>query len=131
MEDKYYIERLMGGNFFEPTRREVIKTGLTLAQAQAHCKNPETSSSTCTIPEGKALTEKYGVWMDIYNQHDPGIGLKVKFGGLSEFVDIQDEDKHWARLQAQLDCLLKYCSPEYRELILQRPDDLDTNGGDT
>lgn len=28
---------------------------------------------------------------------------------LTEFVDRQDEDKHWARLNAQLDCLLKYC----------------------
>jgi len=27
--------------------RRVVKSGLTLAEAQAHCKSPETSSSTC------------------------------------------------------------------------------------
>jgi hypothetical protein len=111
---RYYIERWLGGSIWKPDKKEIIKTELTLEQAQAWCKDPETSSFNCTSDWGKALTEKYGVWMDIYNQHDPGIGLKVKFGGLSEFVDRQDEDKHWARLQAQLDCLLKYCSPCYR-----------------
>ena len=28
---------------------EVIKTGLSLEEAQEHCKNPETSSSTATV----------------------------------------------------------------------------------
>lgn len=69
MEDKYFIERLMGGNFFEPTRKEIIKTDLTLEEAQAHCKDPETSSSTCTSEWGKALTEKYGVWMDTFRAY--------------------------------------------------------------
>ena len=30
------------------TRSRTIKSGLTLEQAQAHCSDPETSSSTCT-----------------------------------------------------------------------------------
>ncbi len=38
---------------------------------------------------------------------------------LTEFVDRQDEDKHWARLQAQLDCLLKYCK-EYELAHFQK-----------
>jgi len=28
--------------------REVIATGLTLAEAKEHCQNPETSSRTCS-----------------------------------------------------------------------------------
>jgi hypothetical protein len=47
---------------------QVIKTKLTLAQAQQHCKNPETSSSTCATPELKALTEKMGEWFDGYDK---------------------------------------------------------------
>jgi hypothetical protein len=47
---------------------ETIKTGLSLDEAQAHCRDPETSSKTCTNRAGKALTEKYGPWFDTYYQ---------------------------------------------------------------
>lgn len=47
-------------------RRRIIATGLTLEEAQAHCKNPETSSSTCTNSAGKARTRKLGPWFDGY-----------------------------------------------------------------
>ena len=46
--------------------RRVIKRGLTLAEAQAHCKNPETSSSTCTKSAGRARTRRMGAWFDGY-----------------------------------------------------------------
>jgi hypothetical protein len=45
-----------------------IKTGLTLEQAQAHCKDPQTSSSTCTSAKGRARTQKYGPWFDGYEE---------------------------------------------------------------
>lgn len=48
----------------------VIKTGLTLAEAQAHCKDPESSSSTCTSKVGKARTRKVGAWFDSYTDAD-------------------------------------------------------------
>lgn len=51
--------------FFEDSgRRSTVKTGLTLALAQAHCKDPETSSSTCTSPAGKRRTRRSGRWFD-------------------------------------------------------------------
>ena len=46
--------------------RRVVDTGLTLEQAQAHCKDPETSSSTCTNKAGKDRTRRTGAWFDGY-----------------------------------------------------------------
>lgn len=44
--------------------REVIKTGLTLNEAQDHCRDPETSSSTAKAPEAVEHTRQMGVWFD-------------------------------------------------------------------
>ena len=48
------------------TRSRTIKTGLTLEQAQAHCRDPETSSSTCTRSDRKRITKRNGAWFDSY-----------------------------------------------------------------
>ena len=48
--------------------RRTIKRGLTLGQAQAHCSDPETSSSTCTRYAGRARTRRLGAWFDGYAQ---------------------------------------------------------------
>lgn len=48
--------------------KRVIKRGLTLAEAQAHCNDPETSSSTCTNPVGKRRTRRIGPWFDGYRR---------------------------------------------------------------
>ena len=45
-----------------------IKTGLTLEQAQAHCKDPNTSSSTAHSAAGKARTRRIGQWFDGYQK---------------------------------------------------------------
>jgi len=45
-----------------------IKKNLTLAEAQAHCKDPETSWRTCTKPAGKRRTRLYGAWFDGYTE---------------------------------------------------------------
>lgn len=50
---------------------ETIRTGLTLAEAQAWCNDPETSSSTATSAEAQARTEKHGPWFDGYESEDP------------------------------------------------------------
>lgn len=47
--------------------REVIATGLTLEEAQGHCEDPETSSSTATGPEAAARTAECGAWFDGWN----------------------------------------------------------------
>ena len=44
--------------------RRVIKTGLSLEEARAHCANPETSSRTCTSAAGKRRTAQLGPWFD-------------------------------------------------------------------
>lgn len=60
-QPKYRIVR----HFFSG-RKVTIRRGLTLEQAQAHCRDPETSSSTCTKSAGKRRTRLYGRWFDGY-----------------------------------------------------------------
>lgn len=48
-----------------PNKR-IIKRGLTLSEAQAHCNDPETSSSTATGKVARARTRKLGAWFDGY-----------------------------------------------------------------
>lgn len=45
-----------------------IDTCLTLEEAQEHCRNPETSSRTCTKYHGRKRTERYGPWFDGYTE---------------------------------------------------------------
>lgn len=42
--------------------------GLTLEEAQAHCRDPETSSKTCTSDELLQLTDACGMWFDGYEE---------------------------------------------------------------
>jgi hypothetical protein len=49
-------------------RRRVILRGVTLGQAQRHCQDPETSSSTATSAAGKRRTKRYGPWFDGYEE---------------------------------------------------------------
>jgi hypothetical protein len=51
-----------------PNKR-VIARGLTLEQAQAHCQDPETSSSTCKKYVNRKRTERLGMWFDGYTEH--------------------------------------------------------------
>lgn len=62
---KYRIVRMFQKG--EPQRRG-LPTNLTLAEAQAHCAKPETSSSTCTSAEGKRRTRERGPWFDGYEE---------------------------------------------------------------
>lgn len=61
--DMYRIVRM----YFKGTKR-VIKRGLTLEEAQAHCKNPETSSKTCTRADQIRRTRDHGPWFDGYER---------------------------------------------------------------
>jgi len=47
------------------TSRTICR-GLTLDEAQKHCNDPETSSSTCKTSKAKAITKRNGAWFDGY-----------------------------------------------------------------
>lgn len=47
---------------------QVLKRGLTLEEAQLHCRHPETSSSTARSSEAVALTTARGPWFDGYEE---------------------------------------------------------------
>ncbi len=46
--------------------RRAIRKRVTLAEAQQHCQDPETSSSTCRGEAGKRRTWRNGPWFDGY-----------------------------------------------------------------
>jgi hypothetical protein len=52
------------------TTQEVVREDVTLQDAQAHCKDPESSSSTCTMDDGTARTAERGEWFDGYERTD-------------------------------------------------------------
>jgi hypothetical protein len=54
-------------NFFEG-RSKTIKRGLTLEEVREHCKNPETSSRTCSEATAKRLGLVGCVWFDGYEE---------------------------------------------------------------
>jgi hypothetical protein len=53
-----------------------VRTGLTLDEAQAHCRDPETSSSTCTGAAGRRRTRERGPWFDGYAEEDRPTGAR-------------------------------------------------------
>ena len=62
--DKYKIIR----GFRDSRRRITIARNLSLEEAQAHCRDLQTSSSTCTSATGRARTRKLGPWFDGYER---------------------------------------------------------------
>jgi len=60
--------KIIRGYFNDEYPRETIATGLTLEEAQEHCRDPETSSSTCSSEEGLRRTRERGPWFDGYDE---------------------------------------------------------------
>jgi len=54
--------------YFYDGGHRTIKSGLTLAQAQKHCSDPETSSSTATGAAARRITRQHGRWFDGYTE---------------------------------------------------------------
>lgn len=52
--------------FNHPGKKRTIKSGLTLEEAQAHCGEKETSSSTATSAKARRYTKLHGPWFDGY-----------------------------------------------------------------
>ena len=48
-------------------KSRTIKSGLTLDEAQAHCKDPETHSKTATSAKARRYTAVHGPWFDGYD----------------------------------------------------------------
>lgn len=61
-EETYRIIRF----YFASRKRRIMKRGLTLEQAQAHCSNPETSSSTSKRAAVKRQHARGDMWFDGY-----------------------------------------------------------------
>lgn len=45
-----------------------VRKNLSLAAAQAHCSNPETSSSTAKSKRARTITQLMGPWFDGYEK---------------------------------------------------------------
>lgn len=58
----YKIIRFYQGD----TRNPTVLRGLTLEEAQEHCSDPETSSSTATNRAATRRTKKNGPWFEGY-----------------------------------------------------------------
>ena len=54
--------------YFNDIPSRTIARGLTLDEAQAHCSDPETSSSTCEKYVNRKRTERLGKWFDGYTE---------------------------------------------------------------
>jgi hypothetical protein len=53
----------------KPGYRRTIIQRCTLEEAQEHCGNPETSSSTATSAEALRRTQRHGPWFDAYEEN--------------------------------------------------------------
>jgi hypothetical protein len=57
--------------FFRDSQpKALVRSGVTLAEAQAHCNDPETSSVTCLKADNVARTKTYGPWFDGYETEE-------------------------------------------------------------
>ena len=52
--------------YFSNNKKCVLKKGLSLQEAQEHCRNPETSYKTCKSSKATKRTQKFGPWFDGY-----------------------------------------------------------------
>ena len=64
VEAKYKIVRF----FKNSNDRQIVRRYVTLAEAQAHCNDKETSSETCTGKQARRLTREKGEWFDGYEK---------------------------------------------------------------
>ena len=59
-------------HYQDEDRKDLIATGLTLEEAQAHCKDPETSSVTAVSDMARIRTRFRGPWFEGYTEEAEG-----------------------------------------------------------
>jgi hypothetical protein len=64
--ERFQHYRVIRFYYNRPGYRQTIIVRCTLAEAQAHCNNPETSSSTATGKSAQDVTRRMGPWFDGY-----------------------------------------------------------------
>jgi hypothetical protein len=64
---RYKIVRMY---FNDAHPSEVVARDLTRHEAQEWCKDPETSSRTCKLPENVKRTKDKGNWFDGYDEDE-------------------------------------------------------------
>lgn len=52
--------------FLDSGTRRIVRTDLTLGEAQAHCRDPESASKTARSKKARACTRRNGAWVDRY-----------------------------------------------------------------
>jgi len=62
---RYYYEVPCG-----MSHRRTVKRGLTLEEAQEHCRDPETSSTSARGSVACRRTARMGAWFDGYEECD-------------------------------------------------------------
>jgi len=62
------VYRIVRHYFRAYPNKRIIRRGLTLAEAQAHCSDPETSSKTATSAAARRRTHLLGPWFDGYEE---------------------------------------------------------------
>ncbi len=72
--------------YFEGGQR-VIKRNVTLKEAQNHCRDPETSSKTCTSYVGKARTKRLGAWFDGYDSIERLKGVRNYYETKNQYLN--------------------------------------------
>ena len=82
--------------YFNRPGYRTILNNMTLAQAQAHCQDPETSSQTCTLPANTSRTRRLGPWFDRYYQvSQRNILFSLMSVKTTKKVFENDVDKAW------------------------------------
>lgn len=64
---KYWVIRHFQRDKRDGRAKRIIKHDLTLEEAQTHCQDPESASTTCTSIAGKRRTKSLGAWFDGYD----------------------------------------------------------------
>jgi hypothetical protein len=60
--------KIVRGYLRDNETSKVVMRGLSLEEAQEHCRDPETSSRTCQGAAQKKHTAEHGEWFDGYEE---------------------------------------------------------------